>query len=97
MYCMLFLNFRLNQNPWGNFAGTYQLPDKLTRKYGNVYNKCLNTTNVSKDQDEFGISGTALKCPTKCEATARLIDFDQNRKKALGFSGKKEVNIMKQF
>ncbi|XP_061400802.1 uncharacterized protein LOC133336536 [Musca vetustissima] len=63
---------KLNQNPWGNFSGTYQLPDKLTRKFGDEYHKYLTATNHGKDLSDFGVSGTRLSYPNKCETLARV-------------------------
>lgn len=31
----------MDNNPWGNFRSTYQLPDKITRRFGEEYNECL--------------------------------------------------------
>lgn len=63
---------RLNQNPWGNFSGTYQLPDKLTRKFGDEYHKYLTRTNLSQDVPDFGVAGTRLTYPSKCETLGRV-------------------------
>ncbi|XP_019895284.1 protein Flattop [Musca domestica] len=63
---------KLNQNPWGNFSGTYQLPDKLTRKFGDEYHKYLTRTNLSQDVPDFGVAGTRLTYPSKCKTLGRV-------------------------
>ncbi|KAI8125380.1 UPF0740 protein [Lucilia cuprina] len=91
-----------DQNPWGNFRNTYQLPDKINRKFVENYNKCLlkkdkwsnfpqdaNNCDIDNNND-FGISGKGLTCPSKCETTKQILSFDTNRNKRLRSGGNKE-------
>lgn len=90
-----------DKNPWGNFCNTYQLPDKLSRNFSEEYNQCLLKkdkwrSNFPKEsnvcEDNLGISGKSLSCPTKCEATERILSFDKNRKKYFDSSSDKKKN-----
>uniref|UniRef100_A0A1A9WZC2 Cilia- and flagella-associated protein 126 n=1 Tax=Glossina brevipalpis TaxID=37001 RepID=A0A1A9WZC2_9MUSC len=83
----------VNQNPWGYYRSTYELPNKLTREFAERYHECLlgrykwrsfpRKTIICREGKKPSPKLEEIykkpTCPTKCETVEPLLIFDKTR------------------